>query len=61
MNKSIDPKENLKNAMPIYTWEALRKAPEDYQRIFKRNEKAIEAWLAPAREIFERVKAEGRG
>ncbi len=45
--------------MPIFTWENLKKNTAEKTRIFRRNEKAIEGWLVPAREIFEQVEKDG--
>ncbi len=59
MSKIMEKIENGKEKLPIFTWEELKANPEDYKRIFRRNEKAIEGFLEPARNIFDRVQKEG--
>jgi len=59
MKELLEKKENFKVIMPIFSWEDLRQNPKYYERIFRRNEQAIEGFLHPAREIFERVQKQG--
>ena len=45
--------------MPIVTWAALQSDPEFMQRIFERNQNALEGVVPLVEEIFDRVKREG--
>src|SRR3989344_1622751 len=58
-NKVKNRIEKKENRMPIFTWAELQKSPKEMERIFNRNQNAIEGFLPIAREIFEKVKTGG--
>ncbi|HEV7423894.1 MAG TPA: histidinol dehydrogenase [Candidatus Paceibacterota bacterium] len=55
----IQEKQKIEECMPIFTWKELQESPSEMQRIFNRNQNAIEGFLPIAREIFEKVKGSG--
>lgn len=50
---------NIENRLPIVSWDSLQKDPENYKRIFNRNQNGLEGFLPVAREIFESVRTRG--
>src|SRR3989344_27845 len=56
--KSVEKKEK-RECMPIFTWAKLQERVSDMDRIFNRNQNAMEGFLLIAREIFEEVKRSG--
>ncbi len=55
----IETKEKVNEIMPIFTWAELQNSASDLERIFNRNQNAMEGFLPIAREIFEKVKMGG--
>lgn len=51
--------ETTEKRLPVTSWESLQNNPEEYKRVFERNQNALEGFLPTAREIFEKVKTGG--
>lgn len=51
--------EKTENRMPIFTWVELRKNLKEMERIFSRNQSAMEGFLPIARGIFKAVEKNG--